>query len=392
MGDRVTRLGGDEFVIVVDDLADLAALERVADAVVADGSRPIDLEESALRPSVSVGVAVLGPDTAPEEALRQADIALYRSKVQGRQRSVTFHQRMDERSQRRISLEPELRRALDNNEFTVYFQPVVALRDNRLVGAEALLRWQHPSRGLIMPGEFLAEADASGLLGAIGERSLQTACSAFALANQRPGQHPIVVSVNLSASELQDRHVVARVGLALDRSKLPPELLAIEITEDVIINRSIRRTIDELIELGITLSIDDFGTGNSSLRQLGAYPASALKIDRSYISELDRSERGETVVRAIIGLADRFGLVTVAEGIERPSQVERLHDLGCTAGQGWVFDRALPYEEFAGRHLAGPKSRIDLRGPAPQTSIETNEATGHIVSERDAPAQPLPPT
>jgi EAL domain-containing protein (putative c-di-GMP-specific phosphodiesterase class I) len=194
------------------------------------------------------------------------------------------------------------------------------------------------------------------------------------------------------SSELQDRHVVARVGLALDRSKLPPELLAIEITEDVIINRSIRRTIDELIELGITLSIDDFGTGNSSLRQLGAYPASALKIDRSYISELDRSERGETVVRAIIGLADRFGLVTVAEGIERPSQVERLHDLGCTAGQGWVFDRALPYEEFAGRHLAGPKSRIDLRGPAPQTSIETNEATGQPVSERDAPAQPLPPT
>lgn len=351
VGDRVTRFGGDEFVIVLDDLADEEALDHVAEAVVADGTRTIDLGGIELRPSVSVGAAVMDPSTPPAELLRRADIALYRSKAAGRQRSARFHPRMDDTSRRRIDLEPELRRALDHDEFVVYYQPVVSLEDRRLLGAESLLRWHHPTRGLVLPGEFLAEADLSGLMGAIGERTIMKACTAFADANARPGQHPVAVAVNLSASELEDRHAVARVGLALDKTGLDPSLLSVEITEDVIINRMVRRTIDDLVDLGVTLSIDDFGTGNSSLRQLGSYPATALKIDKAYVDTIDVSDDGVKVVRALIGLAERFGLFTIAEGVERQSQVDRLLELGCYAGQGWVFDRALPYDDFAGRWL-----------------------------------------
>ncbi|MFM7062203.1 MAG: putative bifunctional diguanylate cyclase/phosphodiesterase, partial [Actinomycetes bacterium] len=351
VGDRVTRFGGDEFVIVLDDLTDDTALDRLAESVVADGTRSIDLGGIELRPSVSVGAAVMDLTTPPAELLRRADIALYRSKATGRQRSARFHPRMDDTSRRRIDLEPELRRALDHDEFAVYFQPVVALADGRLLGAESLLRWHHPTRGLVLPGDFLAEADLSGLMGAIGERTIMTACRAFAEANGRPGQHPVAVAVNLSASELEDRHAVARVGLALDSTGLDPSLLSVEITEDVIINRAVRRTIDDLVDLGVTLSIDDFGTGNSSLRQLGAYPATALKIDKAYVDSIDQSDEGLKVVRALVGLAERFGLFTIAEGVERQSQVERLLDLGCFAGQGWVFDRALSYRDFSDRWL-----------------------------------------
>ena len=351
LGDRVTRFGGDEFVIVLDDLADLDALDHVAESVVADGTRTIDLGGIELRPSVSVGAAVMDATTPPAELLRRADIALYRSKAAGRQRSARFHARMDDTSRRRIDLEPELRRAVEHDEFAVYFQPVVSLADRRLIGAESLLRWTHPTRGLVLPGEFLAEADVSGLMGAIGERTIMQACAAFADANSRPGQHPVAVAVNLSASELEDRHAVARVGLALSKTGLEPSLLAVEITEDVIINRAVRRTIDDLVDLGVTLSIDDFGTGNSSLRQLGTYPATALKIDKAYVDTIDASDDGVKVVRALIGLAERFGLFTVAEGVERQSQVDRLLELGCYAGQGWLFDRALPYDDFASRWL-----------------------------------------
>jgi len=351
VGNRVTRFGGDEFVIVLDDLADEAALDHLAESVVADGTRTIDLGGIELRPSVSVGAALMDTATSPAELLRRADIALYRSKAAGRQRSARFHPRMDDTSRRRIDLEPELRRALDHDEFVVYFQPVVALQDGRLLGAESLLRWHHPTRGLVLPGDFLAEADLSGLMGAIGERTMLTACRAFAEANARPGQHPVAVAVNLSASELEDRHAVARVGLALDATGLDPSLLSIEITEDVIINRTVRRTIDDLVELGVTLSIDDFGTGNSSLRQLGAYPATALKIDKAYVDGIDQSDEDLKVVRALVGLAERFGLFTIAEGVERPSQVERLLELGCFAGQGWVFDRALSSRDFSERWL-----------------------------------------
>ena len=352
VGDRVTRFGGDEFVVVLDDLADEDALDRVAEAVVADGTRTIDLGGIELRPSVSVGAAVMDATTAPAELLRRADIALYRSKAAGRQRSARFHPRMDTASRRRIDLEPELRRALDHDEFVVYYQPVVALEDRRLLGAESLLRWHHPTRGLVLPGDFLTEADLSGLMGAIGERTIMKACTAFADANARPGQHPVAVSVNLSTSELEARHAVARVGLALDKTGLDPSLLSIEITEDVIINRAVRRTIEDLLDLGVTLSIDDFGTGNSSLRQLGSYPATALKIDKAYVDGIDASDDGVKVVRALIALAEQFGLFTIAEGVERQSQVQRLLELGCYAGQGWVFDRALPYQDFAARWLA----------------------------------------
>jgi len=351
LGDRVTRFGGDEFVIVLDDLVDEDALDHVAESVVADGTRTIDLGGIELRPSVSVGATVMDAATPPAELLRRADIALYRSKAAGRQRSARFHPRMDDTSRRRIDLEPELRRAVERGEFAVYFQPVVALADRRLVGAESLLRWTHPTRGLLLPGEFLPEAEVSGLMGAIGERTIMQACQAFADANSRPGQHKIVLAVNMSASELEDRHAVARVGLALDKSGLDPSLLSIEITEDVIINRAVRRTIDDLVDLGVTLSIDDFGTGNSSLRQLGAYPASALKIDKTYVDTIDGSVDGVKVVRALVALAERFGLFTVAEGVERQSQVDRLLELGCYAGQGWVFDRALPFDDFASRWL-----------------------------------------
>jgi diguanylate cyclase (GGDEF)-like protein len=346
VGNRVTRFGGDEFVVVVDDLTSGARAEQLGQQLVVATSRPVALESAGLRSSTSVGLTLVEPGLDADEVLRRADVALYRSKALGR-RCVTPYRAVDDRSRdMELDLEPELRRAVRAGEFVLAYQPIVELATGDAVSVEALLRWQHPTRGLLGPDAFLDAAIDAGLLGAIGATSLRRACVDFAAATEELGGRPPSVAVNLSSSELADRRVVSRVALALAESRLAPQRLTLEITEDVIIDATVRATIDRLAALGVHLAIDDFGTGNSSLRQLGAYPADVLKIDRSFVERLEHDERARAVTSAIVRLAGNLGLVTLAEGVETEGQARLLAGMGCQRAQGWLFSRALPLDEL----------------------------------------------
>ena len=355
VGDGVTRFGGDEFVVVLERLPDRAAARRIGREIVRDASRPMSVQGYQFRPSVSVGVAMAEPGVSPEELLRRADVALYRAKSLGRRCVAEYEPVLDIQARRHVDLEPELRRALDHDEFEVHYQPVIELGTGAVVGVESLLRWRHPVRGLLLPAAFLDEAAANGMLAELGRRTLGRVCADFG----RDGDEicsSLTVAVNLSTSELIDERVVDRVADALRSGRLAPGRLTIEITEDVVVDDTIRRTIDRLRELGVDLSIDDFGTGNSSLRQLGAYPASTLKIDRSVVERLAEDDRAETITRAILGLARNLGLRTVAEGVETEAQERVLVGLGCDLAQGWRYAKAMPYDELV-RYVAAHPAR-----------------------------------
>jgi diguanylate cyclase (GGDEF)-like protein len=353
VGPEATRFGGDEFVVLATDLPDTAAATSLGERLLAEACRPLQLEGVPIRPSASIGIAVAEPGVDGTELLRRADVALYRAKAEGRRRAALYDAASDVDARRQIDLEPELRRALHADEFEVHYQPVVELITGRLTGVEALLRWRHPERGLLTPDAFLAEATSSGLLGSIGERTLQTVCRDFAPVVQR---HAVTVAVNLSTTELTDHRVVERVRCATTTHGLPPEALVIEITEDVIVDETIRRTIDDLRSLGVTFAIDDFGTGNSSLRQLGTYPADKLKIDKSFIDRLEVEVDAVVITRAILGLARNLDLRTIAEGVETEAQAQLLTDLGCDRAQGWLYSRAVPFEQLQ-------REFLDLAGP-----------------------------
>jgi len=358
-GAEVTRVGGDEFVVIAHGLGSRDEAQRLGEDLLTRAGRPTDVAGISLRPSVSIGIAVGDPGVVAADLLRRADIALYRAKAHGRRRVASYDPALDGESLRRLDLEPELRRALDRDEFEVHYQPVIELATSRLVKVEALLRWRHPTRGLLTPDKFLAEAASSGLLGAIGERTLMTACRDFA---PRPDRPPLTVAVNLSTTELTDRRVVERVRNATRTHEVDTHRLVIEITEDVVVDDTIRRTIDELCALGVKLAIDDFGTGNSSLRQLGAYPADTLKIDKSFIDRIDTDLEAVTVTRALLGLARNLGLRTVAEGVETEAQAQLLRGLGCDCAQGWLYAPALPYDELEARFLTGSDLTIRPAG------------------------------
>ncbi len=347
VGARVTRFGGDEFVVLLDDLQGAEQAAAMGRRLVDDIGRPVMVEGHQLRLTASVGVAEADPDVDAEELLRRADVALYRAKALGRACVVTYRHTEEDDGRFRPDLEPELRRAVARDEFELHYQPIVELATGEVTGVEALLRWRHPDRGLLGPDAFLEEAISSGLLGAIGERSLQRACDDFAHVATLRGPHlPPSVAVNLSSSELSDRRVVRRVADALASSGLDPRQLTIEITEDVIVDDTIRSTIDQLVQLGTDISIDDFGTGNSSLRQLGSYPAQKLKIDKSFADRVEHDAAAVAIIRALIRLAGHLGLTTVAEGVESERQAELLAQLGCDRAQGWRYARAMPLADL----------------------------------------------
>ena len=368
VGGGVTRFGGDEFVVLLERLPTASTALRLGVQIVDDSSAPMTTRGYQFRPSVSVGVGLAEPGLGPEELLRRADVALYHAKSLGRRCAAEYEPSLDVAARRHVDLEPELRRALDQDEFEVHYQPVVDLATDRVVGVESLLRWRHPERGLLLPAAFLDEATANGMLAEIGRRTLLQVCADFGT-----GSHEafagLDVAVNLSTSELVDDRVVERVGEALDGGGLTAERLIIEITEDVIVDDTIRRTIDRLRGLGVELSIDDFGTGNSSLRQLGAYPASTLKIDRSFVERLPHDPQAEAITRAILGVARNLGLRTIAEGVETDGQAGLLRSLGCDLAQGWRYARAMPLDELvafvAARRTSMNVGRPGVVPPAP---------------------------
>ncbi|HVL64180.1 MAG TPA: EAL domain-containing protein [Actinomycetota bacterium] len=346
--DTAARLGGDEFALLLEDMKEPKDAEIVAERVLQAMRAPFDVEGQDVYVHPSIGVA-LG-DAATESAddlLRDADVAMYRAKASGKGCYTMFEQSMYASLLERLDLEADLRRAVSRNEFVVYYQPTVKLQTSMISGMEALVRWEHPERGLVFPGDFIHLAEDTGLIVDIGRQVLREACQkAREWQVEHPNLPPLTMSVNLSAKQLQHPGLVADVVGAIDDSGLDPACLILEITESVLMQFTdvVSSTLDELKELGVRLAIDDFGTGYSSLARLQRLPVDILKIDRSFIAGLESGSQDWAVARAIIELGQSLRLETVAEGIELAEQLVHLQSLQCDRCQGFYFAKPLDPE------------------------------------------------
>jgi diguanylate cyclase (GGDEF)-like protein/PAS domain S-box-containing protein len=347
-GDIVARFGGDEFGILVDRLTDeeeaMAIAERVADAF----SEPYPVGGADHFVTASIGIAVTRSSSRePVEAemlIRDADAAMYRAKERGRGRSEVFDAEMRAVAVRRLQTERELRHALEREELELRYQPVIALGSAEIVGLEALVRWRHPERGVLDPGQFVSVAEDSGLIEAIGRWVQESACrQALAWHEQRPDERPLDIAVNLSARQVAHRDLADSVAEMLSRTGLEPVNLRLEITESVLVEESASATatLEALSELGVRLVLDDFGTGYSSLAYLNRFPFDALKVDRSFVEGLGIEQERTAIVEAVLGMARALSLDAIAEGVENQAQLSELRRLGCDYAQGHLFSRPL---------------------------------------------------
>ena len=344
-GDMIARFGGDEFAILVDGIEGASDAARVAERIQTALSSPFNLGGPEVYSSCSIGIALTSPgcDRA-EDLLRDADTAMYRAKAGGRARYEVFDSAMRDQVTTFMRTQNDLRRALERNELRVHYQPIVELTTGAVTAFEALVRWQHPERGLILPGEFIDVAEETGLIVPIGEWVLRRACRQAAAWRERfPGSSNVTVSVNLSAKQVSDPNLLQRVGDALAESALEPSRLALEITESAIMETADAAVakIAGIKGLGVRFHLDDFGTGYSSLSYLHRFPIDVIKIDRSFVSTMMRSEEARAIVRSILNLADSLRLAVIAEGVETEEQAKLLCGLGCLQAQGLHFSAAL---------------------------------------------------
>ncbi len=346
-GDTVARFGGDEFVVLCEELGNEEDAVLIAERVRALLDRRYQIDDAEIFMTVSTGIAFTrDATTLPEVLIRDADAAMYQAKGGGRARSVMFDHRMREAAVHRMATENALHRALERRELRVHYQPEIDLRTGEIVGAEALLRWEHPQRGLLGPDEFIRVAEETGLIVPIGRWMLEQACRQL---QRWQAEHPriadrLFVSVNLSARQLGQRTLLGEVAAVIDDTGVDPARLHFEITESVLmddVERSSER-LHQLHDLGVSLIVDDFGTGYSSLSYLSRFPVDLLKVDKSFVQGLGLDPGDTAIVRAVITLAHNLGLRAVGEGVERPEHVTALRELGCDLAQGFWFARPQP--------------------------------------------------
>jgi len=351
--DTAARLGGDEFAVLLEDGGDGVEAADVASRVLASFDGPFHLENKEVFVRASIGIATAvpgsedGPETA-EELLRNADVAMYMAKEAGKARYQIFEPAMHDTALRRLELKADLQRAIDNHEFVLHYQPVIELKTGEISGVEALIRWNHPQRGMVPPLEFIPLAEETGLIVAIGRWVLEEACvQAVQLQARYPMREPLHMAVNLSARQLQRPEVVSDVADILQKTGLDAAHLILEITESIMmadVELSLQR-LTELKELGVKLAVDDFGTGYSSLNYIQQFPVDILKVDKSFIDAFNTADTRKSALTAtIIKLAEDLDLRPVAEGIERADQLEKLLDLHCDLGQGYYFAKPLPLD------------------------------------------------
>ncbi len=343
--DTVARLSGDEFVVVLELLAGEDDALPVAKAIAHQFSRPFKLEERELIITSSIGIAL--SDAGQENAdslMRNADLAMYRAKSDGRARYVLFDPSMHTDTLARLELEGDLRRALEHGELRVHYQPIMTMDTGKLSEVEALVRWQHPTRGLVAPADFIPLAEETGLIIPLGQWVLEEACRQVAAWHKQfPSEPPLTLSVNLSPRQFQKPFLVADIAAALHESGLPARCLKLEITEGVLMRdvEATIRTLWELKNLGLQIAIDDFGTGYSSLAYLKRLPLDVLKIDRSFVSGIGQNQEDTAIVRAIMALASALNLKVTGEGIETVEQAALLGEWGCDRGQGYLFSKPI---------------------------------------------------
>jgi diguanylate cyclase (GGDEF)-like protein/PAS domain S-box-containing protein len=346
----IARLGGDEFAIILNDLTDPADAMRVADRLLNELSQPFRIDDKELFSSMSIGIALstLGYDH-PEDYLRDADTAMYRAKALGKGRSVVFDANMRDLITQRLEIENDLRRALERREFRNYYQPIISLECGEIVGFEALLRWQHPTRGLLEPVEFIPVAEENGMIRELGWWALERACRQIAVWRRlHPRLAELSMSVNLSVKQFVDPTLGARLEVLLRECNLPDGTLKLELTESSIMSDSTAAValLSQFKSMGVRLAIDDFGTGYSSLSYLHRFPLDTLKIDRSFTDAILEGEKDETMIaRTIMPLAQHLGLDVVAEGVETVEQAALLKEMRCKYAQGFLFSRPVEAEE-----------------------------------------------
>ncbi|PSB05098.1 two-component system response regulator [Merismopedia glauca] len=357
--DTVARLSGDEFAILVDDIKNPADVTAIAERLLNQLTSPIHLEERTVFTGGSIGI-VFGNETYQDgvELLRDADIAMYRAKFLGKGRYAIFDQEMYAQTLHLSQLEIDLRFALERQEFVLYYQPIISLKTGELNGFEALLRWQHPQKGLIYPGDFIAIAEETGLIVPIGEWLLGEACQQLRTWQLKfPNAASLHMSINLSNRQIQQLDLLEKLTGILTDLGLDGQYLRLEITETMLMDRC-ERTIQLLYKLKeqkIQLSIDDFGTGYSSLSYLHSFPIDSLKIDRSFVNLINTNGGNCEIVKTIITLAHSLGIKAIAEGVETPHQLAELRALGCDQAQGYFFAKAVNSELAESIIVTNPK-------------------------------------
>jgi diguanylate cyclase (GGDEF)-like protein len=339
--DTVSRLAGDEFVLILDELSkgDDAAL--IADKILIAMNAPHEIDGHDLHVTVSMGIGIYPDDGDDAESIiRNADIAMYHAKEAGRNSYQFFRSQMNVGVVDQQSLEHDLRHALERGEFALHFQPKVELSSGAISGVEALVRWHHPARGTVMPGQFVSVAENCGLIVPVGRWILREACRQVTEWIEA-GLEPMTLAVNISAVELSSKDFVANLRAALDATGLPPRLLELELTETALIQSA--KTADTVLRavksIGVGIALDDFGTGYSSLSLLKRFPVDTLKIDRSFVHDMTTDPGDAAIVRAVIAMARPLGRNVVAEGVETREQLRMLRAEGCAQGQGFLFGR-----------------------------------------------------
>jgi diguanylate cyclase (GGDEF)-like protein/PAS domain S-box-containing protein len=379
--DLLARFGGDEFVVLLEDVAGVGVAVAAARRICAAVEQPMVLPDGyELVASLSVGIALTEPTATADDVLRNADVAMYDAKAKGGGGiyKVFDQASMGSRSSERLQIEADLRKGLERDELEVYYQPFYSLDEQHIVGAEALVRWRHPTIGLISPTRFIPMAEETGLILPLGRYVLDKACRQARSIRDRLNVD-LPISVNLSPRQFQESGLLSQVTAALEATGLPSELLIFEITETVVMAdlSGAREVMKKLNRLGVRLAIDDFGTGHSSLAYLKQFPVHEVKVDRSFVQGVAESPVDSAIIRAIIDLANAMGISVVAEGVETKDQVAGLKMLGCPVGQGFYFSRSLRAEEFdelLTRHFAR------TAGPTGPVLINKGVNTGGILA------------
>lgn len=356
----IARLGGDEFVVVLDGVSEPADIIAVAERLIEALSQPYRLLEREFHSSVSIGIVTSGSgQRTAEEYLRDADIAMYEAKSAGRGRFVNFDAGMHKRVQRRLMLQSDLHRAMHEHQLAIVYQPLVCLNDGRIRGCEALLRWRHPQLGSVSPAEFIPIAEETGIVLELSEWILRAACAQYTEWRRRFRElAPESISVNISRAHLTPGDFERTVGAVLRCHDIEPERLRLEITETAMMRdpEAALQTLQALHSLGVRLDLDDFGTGYSSLSAIHLLPIDGIKIDRSFVQRLDTGRGVPALIEAVVHLARSLNMEVIAEGIETPAERERVRQIGCHMGQGYLFAPPLQAAEFAQHLLAAGSS------------------------------------
>jgi len=352
--DTIARLGGDEFGLIITDIREPSILASIAQKIKEAISEPFCIRGYELFITVSIGITIYPDDGRDEVTLMQnADSAMYQAKAEGKNNYNFFSSKLHKKVQRRLSIQNELQHALKKNQFVLFYQPKVEIKTRKIVGAEALIRWQHPIQGLVSPDEFIPVAEETGLIYEIGQWVINDVCSTLKRWQAR-GQNDFHVAVNLSAQHFWFGDITREVHEAVKREGISPKFLELELTESMIM-RDVKKSVqilNQLKAIGFKIAVDDFGTGYSSLAYLKRFPLDLLKIDRSFIEEFTSSEDAQVIVKTIIFLGHSLGLKVIAEGVETEEQLRMLEEFGCDQVQGYLFSPPIPAEEFEAKFLS----------------------------------------